>query len=269
MSDASALQMLQFDLSTPHLMRIAKQRRFPIRQSDSGYLVHCLMRELFGSSTVTPFSVRGDSRRSTTVLAYSDADLDTLHEHAQTFAEPAIYEACDWQSLSGKPLPSVWPEGKTLAFETRVCPGQAHELCVGEAPQGRRSGRLPGSLLGCGRRGRRPRSRIHQLAPRGVRQAWWGGVARGADGPLPPLAASAAYARRAASRAHAGAPRCTDARHAPDHEFRGIRLASGPGPRKAPCVRLRDAAPQAGVAPCSKEDLGSRRPRSPRRIVTV
>ncbi len=124
MGTTDPLRMLQMDVSTPHLMRIAEQRRFPIRQSDNGYLLHCFLEELFGPGVVSTFSVQRELRRASTVLAYTSETLDVLRDRANTYAEPTTFQACDWKTIAVKEMPSSWTEGKRVAFETRICPIQ-------------------------------------------------------------------------------------------------------------------------------------------------
>ena len=122
MTKPDRLHMLQMALSQPHVVRMASQRRFPIRQSDAGYMVHCLLGELFGSHAITPFAIRGEAGRVLRVLGYSPHDAAHLQRQAEIAAEPANFQACDWRAFASKPMPSSWRAGERLGFESRICP---------------------------------------------------------------------------------------------------------------------------------------------------
>lgn len=122
MSDGAPLYMTKMALSQPALMRLGRQKGLPMREVDTGYLVHCLLGELFGDASPQPFDIRDASGRSLEVLAYTTTPRDQLEHHADAFADPERHEALDWDRLHQKQMPAKWPVGIDLAFEVRACP---------------------------------------------------------------------------------------------------------------------------------------------------
>lgn len=103
-------------------MEFARRHGLPLHEVDTGYVVHCHLAELFGELAPTPFSLAGRPGRTLAVLAYSGTSRAKLHDHAQAFADPSVYAACDFARLDEKPMPTEWATGRRLAFESRVCP---------------------------------------------------------------------------------------------------------------------------------------------------
>lgn len=122
MSENEPLYMTKLVLSQPALMRLGQQKGLPMREVDTGYLVHCLLGELFGDASPQPFDVRDASGRSLEILAYTTIPRDQLEHHADAFADPERHEALDWDRLHQKQMPAAWPEDIELAFEVRACP---------------------------------------------------------------------------------------------------------------------------------------------------
>ena len=123
MSD-SDLHMVQLGLDAKGLTTLGKMLHLPLAQTDTGYLVHCALGELFQDDAPQPFSVENESQngRRVRVLGYTDADADTLQTNAQLDASPTVYEICDWEHLAAKPMPDSFPKGMELRFELRACP---------------------------------------------------------------------------------------------------------------------------------------------------
>jgi CRISPR system Cascade subunit CasE len=125
---ADLLHMVRLALEQRRLMQLGRRNRLPLHLLDTGYLVHCALSELFGALTPTPFAVLGEQQpgvatgRYLPVLAYSRADRAQLEEQARIHASPDVYEACDWETLATKPMPTTWTAGRRLAFELRACP---------------------------------------------------------------------------------------------------------------------------------------------------
>lgn len=115
------LFMVRLKLDSRRVMRELAHHQLPSRQ-DTAYLVHSTLAGLFGEGTLQPFRVLEDPQRWLTVLAYSARGDAELHRHAQEFADPSRYEACDWQAFAVKPLPEAFEAGRRLGFEVRVCP---------------------------------------------------------------------------------------------------------------------------------------------------
>jgi CRISPR system Cascade subunit CasE len=116
--------MVQLGLDAKSLTTLGKMLHLPLAQTDTGYLVHCALGELFGDDAPQPFSIENESEngRRVRVLGYADANADTLQSHAQLDASPTVYEICDWDRLAAKPMPETFPEGMPLQFELRACP---------------------------------------------------------------------------------------------------------------------------------------------------
>lgn len=121
-----------------HLVRLALDpaRLFDFEQrlhlprgggADLGYLVHCQLGTLFGDDAPAPFALEGElepqrNARHVIVLGYSARDGAALRTHAQTFADPRAFEACDWSTFASKPMPAMFERGMRLGFATRVAP---------------------------------------------------------------------------------------------------------------------------------------------------
>jgi CRISPR system Cascade subunit CasE len=113
--------MLRMRFDAGRLYELGRRRRLPPR-TDLGYLLHCELRELFGAESPAPFAVRDAAGRGVTVLGYSSRPAAALQRHAQQYADPDVYAACDWTSLDEKPLPQRWAADERLGFEVRACP---------------------------------------------------------------------------------------------------------------------------------------------------
>jgi CRISPR system Cascade subunit CasE len=123
MSDSN-FHMVQLGLDSKGLTTLGKILHLPLAQTDTGYLVHCALGELFGDDAPKPFSIENESQngRRVRVLGYTAADGETLQTNAQMDASPTVYEICDWDRLAAKPMPETFPEGMALQFELRACP---------------------------------------------------------------------------------------------------------------------------------------------------
>lgn len=116
------VSMVKLELDQPAVMRLGRTKGLPMREVDLGYLIHCLLREVFGDKAPQPFDVRDQSGRTLEVLAYTTTAAEELRRHADTFAHPEQHAALNWKAFHQKPMPSEWPESLELGFETRVCP---------------------------------------------------------------------------------------------------------------------------------------------------
>jgi CRISPR system Cascade subunit CasE len=117
-----ALYMVRLTASLPGLVALGQRRRLPLHQTDDGYLVHCLLGELFGQLAPRPFAIQTAKARTLTVLAYCRHSQEALRRQADTFADPAVHAACVWNRMAVKPMPTNWPAGIRLGFGVRVCP---------------------------------------------------------------------------------------------------------------------------------------------------
>ena len=116
--------MVQLGLDAKGLTTLGKMLHLPLSQTDTGYLTHCALGELFGDDAPKPFSIEsaGGNGANVRVLGYTTANADTLQTNAQLDAGPTVYEICDWDELAAKPMPETFPEGMALQFELRACP---------------------------------------------------------------------------------------------------------------------------------------------------
>ncbi|MFB6231387.1 MAG: type I-E CRISPR-associated protein Cas6/Cse3/CasE [Salinibacter sp.] len=123
MSD-SDFHMVQLGLDAKGLTTLGKMLHLPLAQTDTGYLVHCALKELFQNDAPQPYSVEDELQngRQVRVLGYTAADAGALQSRAQLDASPTVYEICDWDRLAAKPMPDTFPQGMELQFELRACP---------------------------------------------------------------------------------------------------------------------------------------------------
>jgi len=122
MTDEAGLHMIQMSLRTERLLLLGKRLRLPVRGNDEGYLIHCLLKELFGEDAPKPFALRNERGSTLSVLAYGNRSHKDLGRSAMAFALPEAFDACDWSRLTSKPMPAAWMEGQHLGFEVRLCP---------------------------------------------------------------------------------------------------------------------------------------------------
>lgn len=134
-AEEAPLRMIRLPLETRRLHSLWQRRRLLPHRFDAGYLVHCLLGELFQDIAPRPFSLPPEApphgasqtaarQRPVTlpVLAYSRYPLAALEEHARAFAEPSLYQAVLWRGTAEKPMPESWPAGRRLGFALRACP---------------------------------------------------------------------------------------------------------------------------------------------------
>lgn len=114
--------MLSLSLDPARVMAVGRRLRLPLRDVDSGYLVHAALGELFGDRRPSVFQVASENGARWRVLAYSSATASELRDYADSFADPTVHAALDWDGFASKMMPQVWPEGHTFGFEVRVCP---------------------------------------------------------------------------------------------------------------------------------------------------
>lgn len=121
---ANDLHMAQLWLDARGLTTLGKMRNLPLHQTDTGYLAHCALGELFQGQAPKPFSIENEpgGGRHVRILGYTEADVETLQSHAQLDASPKVYEICEWDRCAAKPMPESFPEGMALQFELRACP---------------------------------------------------------------------------------------------------------------------------------------------------
>ena len=131
--------MVQLWLDAKGLTTLGKMLHLPLRHTDTGYLTHCALGELFGDQAPKPFSVEQDAEngRHIRLLGYCETNLDTLHSYAQLDASPTVYDMAVWERCASKPMPDTFPEAMRLRFELRACP-VVRKASAGEGPDGQR-----------------------------------------------------------------------------------------------------------------------------------
>ena len=131
--DLSTFHMVQLYLDPRRLVQLGKMQGLPLAQTDTNYLVHCALGELFGDAAPKPFFVDDDPRtvedtanhhgdRHVRVLGYSDADDDILCHEAGLSPNPTIGNLYDEDRLDSHEMPVSFREGRRLHFELRACP---------------------------------------------------------------------------------------------------------------------------------------------------
>lgn len=115
------LHMIQLTFEPRKLVELGRMLHLPLRQADTGYLVHCALGELFQQNAPSPYWIE-DEGREVRVLAYSELAMAQLHELASAYASPTVYQTVQWSRSHSKPMPSVFPAGTRLGFEVRAAP---------------------------------------------------------------------------------------------------------------------------------------------------
>ncbi|MFB6274481.1 MAG: type I-E CRISPR-associated protein Cas6/Cse3/CasE [Salinibacter sp.] len=138
MAESAPFHMVRLWLESPGLTAVGKMNHLPLSQTSTLYLTHCALKELFGDHAPKPFYVENgeDSGRYVRVLGYADIDSSVLESEARIGTDPTIYDICDWDRLTSKPMPESFPEGMQLDFEVRACP-VVRKSSAGEGPNGR------------------------------------------------------------------------------------------------------------------------------------
>jgi len=116
------LHMVQIWLRMRRLVELARALKLPIENTDENYIVHCAIKELFGSQAPHLFSLEGNDGRYLRVLAYSRKTADELRHASEAAASPMVFEVCDWSRIASKTMPQEFQEGCRLQFNVRVCP---------------------------------------------------------------------------------------------------------------------------------------------------
>jgi CRISPR system Cascade subunit CasE len=144
--DTSTFHMVQLYLDPRRLVQLGKMQGLPLAKTDTNYLVHCALGELFGDAAPKPFFVDDDPRtvqdtahhhgdRYVRVLGYSDVDDDTLRNEAKLSPNPTIANLYDADRLDAHEMPASFREGRRLQFELRACP-VLRKASAGEGPEG-------------------------------------------------------------------------------------------------------------------------------------
>lgn len=114
------MNLVQMSVSAQTLQELANTRKLP-GTTDKGYLAHCLLEELFGrEGAPRPFDLMGED--VLTMLGYTQYDAEALKSHSQTYTPPELFNACAWNTLAVKAMPTKWSPGQILGFRLRACP---------------------------------------------------------------------------------------------------------------------------------------------------
>jgi len=133
----AALYMLRLRFHVGRLFTLGRLRRLPLSEVDPGYLVHCQMDELFGDNSPRPFNIIHESDRYLNILAYSGREEEDLRNYAQTFADPGIFQGCDWDAFSSKKMPDSWKADAIIGFQLRCIPTVTKKNDEGKNDEGK------------------------------------------------------------------------------------------------------------------------------------
>lgn len=118
---ADDIHLVKVPLRADRLAAVARRRGIPLRDFDEGYLVHCVLRELWQDKAPAPFVLRGRGRW-VDAWGYSGVDAKALREHARAFADPELIAALgELDDIATRPMP-VFATGQRVGFLLRSCP---------------------------------------------------------------------------------------------------------------------------------------------------
>jgi len=116
----SSLYMVSSALSLREFRRWCAGRGFAI---DEGRALHHLLSESFGKSALKPFRLMtAPGGRSATLYAYTQIDESQLRQVAKEAGMPDALAIINPDRVAVKPMPAVWREGRSFAFDVRVRP---------------------------------------------------------------------------------------------------------------------------------------------------
>ncbi len=104
------------------LYRIAKRPHLYKKEVDSGYLIHCLLKELFKDDNPSPFAVMNGNGQYIKILGYSSKSTEDLKDVAEKNRSRKIFDAIDWSRFSSRVMPTVFSKDKEYRFKLRACP---------------------------------------------------------------------------------------------------------------------------------------------------
>ena len=121
---SAPLYLARARLNAAALFRFAKSRGLLKRSTDDGYLIHCVLTEIWQGLTLSPFTHEACGR-FIDVWGYTRTSADDLQRHAQQSRLSATLKAVvfnDMQiNVSTRKLPHIVP-GKRLSLLVRACP---------------------------------------------------------------------------------------------------------------------------------------------------
>jgi len=132
-TQTDTFHMVQLYLDPRRLVQLGKMQGLSLAETDTNYLVHCGLGELFGDIAPKPFFVDDDPRtveataehhanRHIRLLGYADEDDKALRREAKLSPNPTIGNLCDWDRFCSQEMPVSFREGRRLQFELRACP---------------------------------------------------------------------------------------------------------------------------------------------------
>lgn len=116
------LYMIKTFVHMMDLFRIARRPHLYKKEVDSGYLIHCLLKELFQDDNPSPFVITNNGEPYIEILGYSSKSADELKIIADNNKSRKIHSAIDWSRFSSKPMPSDFSNNTEYRFKLRACP---------------------------------------------------------------------------------------------------------------------------------------------------
>lgn len=125
--------LVRAEMNEAALLEWAKSREMLRRGrvQDEGFMLHCLLREVFGEAMPRPFKYmrtrrsrgyRRGAARSATLFGYADLNAEELSNSMKRFACPLQIAAMPPEDIQTKEMPDNFYEGDRLGFEVTVRP---------------------------------------------------------------------------------------------------------------------------------------------------
>ena len=122
-SDNTNLYMLRITIKMPELFRrIADRPQLRNQNTDMGYLIHCLLNELFAGKAPHPFSIIRETGHRMEILTYSGYPAQELKRITEAKKANSVFDAVDWKDFTSKKMPDAFCEGDRYHFRLRACP---------------------------------------------------------------------------------------------------------------------------------------------------
>ena len=122
MKEPSAFFMIRMLFQPRDLFQLIRRPIFSRFTVDTGYLIHCALKELFAERAPTPFEIMGTGEGVTEVLAYSDFShielLDSIRPDAPESLKNAAYNG----DFSSRRMPGQFSRGQLYSYRIRLCP---------------------------------------------------------------------------------------------------------------------------------------------------
>jgi CRISPR system Cascade subunit CasE len=115
------LHLWRMPVDPAGLARVTKAQRIPPADEDHGYVIHALLKALYGEMAPKPWRFDTGKRL---VWAYAPGSLDAMKERSD-LADPLYHAAVRWGESASKPMP-ILTVGRRVAFDLRACPVIRH-----------------------------------------------------------------------------------------------------------------------------------------------